>query len=113
MHLTIERQEQAAQNQEEDGLQKSPMRCCKNKIFMREHRSVCVWQLWGSVQQKKQKGFTGFHTFCSRLSCWQCTTCLWKERAVRGTSDGKKTFVLLLRNTGLSYWGTGKDMILS
>lgn len=63
VHLTIERQEQAAQNQEEDGLQKLPMRCCKNKIFMREQRSVCVWQLWGSVQQKKQKGFTGVQLF--------------------------------------------------
>lgn len=43
VHLTIERQEQAAQNQEKDRLQKLPMRCCKKwDIYGRAKICVCV-----------------------------------------------------------------------
>lgn len=41
MHLTIERQERAARYQEEDGLQKLPVRCCKNKNIY-EGAKICV-----------------------------------------------------------------------
>lgn len=70
VHLTIERQEWAAWNQEEDGLQKLPVRCCKKKIFMREQRFVCVRGSCGGLFSKESRRDSPVsNTFCSRLSC--------------------------------------------
>lgn len=71
VHLTIEGQEWAARNQEENGLQKLSVRCCKNKIFMREQRlcvCVCVCGRCGGLfSRQSRKDSLVSNTFCSRL----------------------------------------------